>query len=742
MSPSQSTPGVAVYRTGHLYSSSRDHATSPRLETTDRSRRTPKLILGSDRNASLDDCLAAPQILKGCHLTVDRATTHEPHSSLGCEIDRVTVRLRSPRFDHGYPAGGSTSGPRSRTQGGNRALDRHVDDVDNKASRLSSLAEAPWGTFGVVWSDQFRAPERRDGLRPALAAGWRAVAVLLTARPRRRGVHGQRDQDAANPGFHACSRHADDPPGAEAPGKPAIAPYGKVGLDCSVSSAPELAPGFSVPERQCWRVVRQRRAFFHCQEPAAGRTLRQPKGRKWLVWPARSTRQSLRRSDTLGGRRQDTPVTQERGGSLMVSSQDRFTISPQNRGGGVSCASEGAIRDGAACQNDRLTTDRLHCDPGGRGHRRAGLPAAATDAVTVQSNLCYEPNHGACVDGASHELDAYLPSGVTQKTPGAIVIHGGGFTSGDKSGMNVVSTELAQNGIAAFSINYRLDNASVVGFPIEYQDVLAAIAYIRKHHQTFNVDPKRIGSFGTSAGATLAVYSAMKAQQDDPAAQVIADVGWSGGYDLTGNGSSAIDPGQLHNIEWYVGCSDPGSASCAPTQAAASATTLVQPGDPATLLANSTDYKVGCEIVPPSQAEEMDSDLASVHVPVQLDLNDLCAHALAYASYEMPSTMQFLEAHLFVAPTITSRSSKAFRIGTSTAFPVKSKGDPTPFPDPMPAGCRRGSPSSTRATAPPTSVGHPRPAPKATYPLTITASNGGHPDAVQHFTLNVDVPRR
>lgn len=369
------------------------------------------------------------------------------------------------------------------------------------------------------------------------------------------------------------------------------------------------------------------------------------------------------------------------------------------------------------------------------------LPAAATDAVTVQANLCYEPSHGTCVDGASHEFDAYLPSGVTQKTPGVIVIHGGGFTSGDKSGMNVVSTELAQNGIAAFSINYRLDNASVVGFPMEYQDVLAAIAYIRKHHRNFDIDPNRIGSFGTSAGGTLAVYSAMKAQQDDPAAQVIADVGWSGGYDLTGNGSGAIDPGQLQNIEWYVGCSDPGSASCAPTQAAASATTLVQPGDPATLLANSTDYGVGCEIVPPSQAEEMDSDLTSVHVPVQLDLNDLCAHALAYASYEMPNTVQFLEAHLFVAPTITSRSSKTFRIGTSTAFTVRSKGDPTPSVTDaggLPAGITFVDEGNGTADL----SGTPAAGTEGTYPLTITASNGGQPDAVQHFTLTVGVPRR
>lgn len=367
-------------------------------------------------------------------------------------------------------------------------------------------------------------------------------------------------------------------------------------------------------------------------------------------------------------------------------------------------------------------------------------PVGAADTVTVESNLCYKPSHGTCADGVSHKFDAYLPNGVTQKTPGVIVIHGGGFTSGDKSAMNVVSTDLAENGIAAFSINYRLDDASVAGFPMESDDVMAAITYIRTHHHSFNLDPTRLGSFGTSAGATLAVYSAMRAKQDEPSAQVIADVGWSGGYDLTGNGSGAINAQQLQQVEWYLGCT-PGTSSCAPTQNAASATTLVEPGDPPTLLANSTDYKVGCEVVNPEQAKEMDADLTSVGVPVQLDLNNLCAHALAYASYEMPKTVQFLESHLFVAPTITSPSSKTFRVGVPATFTVKSKGDPTPSlseTGALPHGVTftdQGNGSANLSGTPTTGT-------EGAYPLTVTARNGGQPTAVQSFTLTVAAPRR
>ena len=281
----------------------------------------------------------------------------------------------------------------------------------------------------------------------------------------------------------------------------------------------------------------------------------------------------------------------------------------------------------------------------------ASSSAGAASAVTVKANLCYQPSGGSCVDGVSHEFDAYLPSGATQKTPGVILIHGGGFTSGSKSGFANIASDLAADGIAAFSINYRLDSSTVVGFPMESQDVMAAISYIRANASSFNVDPTRLASFGSSAGATLAVYSAMKAYQSDPSAQVVADVGWSGGYDFTVGTSGAVDPNQLQNVENYLGCSDPTVPACAATAEEASAVSLVEAGEPPTLLANSTDYKVGCEIVAPSQAQEMASDLTKVGVPVQLDLNSECAHATAYANIELAPTINFLEARLFPATT-------------------------------------------------------------------------------------------
>ncbi len=366
----------------------------------------------------------------------------------------------------------------------------------------------------------------------------------------------------------------------------------------------------------------------------------------------------------------------------------------------------------------------------------AGGSAGAAYPVTVESNLCYQAVKGACTDGVSHEFDAYLPAGATQKTPGVIVIHGGGFIGGDKSGFAKIATQLAADGMAAFSINYRLDSATTVGFPMESQDVMAAISYIRAHAHKFNVDSTRLASFGSSAGATLAVYSAMQAQRTDPSAQVVADVGWSGGYDFTVGPSGTIDPTQLQNAEYYIGCTDPTVPSCLATATAASAVSLVQAGDPPTLLANSTDYKLGCEIVNPAQAQEMTADLQKAGDTVQLDLNSECAHASGYANIELAPTVTFLEAHLFVAPTILSRPATTFRVGTDKSFTVKVRANPAATATETGA-LPTGVSFSATGTGDATIAGTPAPGTSGTYPLVITAANGGAPNAVQNFTLTV-----
>ncbi len=290
-------------------------------------------------------------------------------------------------------------------------------------------------------------------------------------------------------------------------------------------------------------------------------------------------------------------------------------------------------------------------------------PSSTTSSVVQSGNAPPPQIYGdleqraipyATLDGQPLLLDVFLPAPANGNTPPATVpavidIHGGGFVKGSRTGQDPISAKIAQAGIAAFSIDYTVATPTQAGFPLQIQQVLAAVSFVRTNAARFGIDPNEIGLFGTSAGATLAVLSAMAAPQLQPDAKVQADVGWSGGYDLTAalNGSAKVDAlNQISNVMEFLGCTSTSDPTCPEKATKASAIDYVSKASPPTLLATSDDFKVGCEIVDPGQSSAMAQALATKGVSVRLDVNHSCAHALAYASIELGPTVAFLSQYL------------------------------------------------------------------------------------------------
>lgn len=97
--------------------------------------------------------------------------------------------------------------------------------------------------------------------------------------------------------------------------------------------------------------------------------------------------------------------------------------------------------------------------------------------------------------------------------PLAVFIHGGSWKMGDKK--DLTSQEflaLRQRGMHVASINYRL--SPDVAHPTHADDVKAAIAHFKSAEfvETYNIDPKRIFLFGSSAGGHLASFVGMTEQ--------------------------------------------------------------------------------------------------------------------------------------------------------------------------------------------------------------------------------------
>jgi len=122
-------------------------------------------------------------------------------------------------------------------------------------------------------------------------------------------------------------------------------------------------------------------------------------------------------------------------------------------------------------------------------------------------------------------LTPYLPSKAKATGAGVIIAPGGGHTNLaiDTEGYNVAAW-LADHGIAAFVLKYRLAKAPGSTYAVEREpvaDAQRALRLVRGHAAEWNLNPDAIGVLGFSAGGEVVARTAMAAAEgtsdaDDP----------------------------------------------------------------------------------------------------------------------------------------------------------------------------------------------------------------------------------
>jgi len=228
------------------------------------------------------------------------------------------------------------------------------------------------------------------------------------------------------------------------------------------------------------------------------------------------------------------------------------------------------------------------------------LPAAPA-AIVAKANVVY-----AQASGKPLKLDLCLPDG-----PGpyaaVILVHGGGWTAGDKLGdTKPLLAPLTQAGFAWFSINYRL--APRDRYPACLDDVYTAVRWVKAHAAEYQVDPERICLLGESAGGQLVEMAAV---QGGPDTRVAAIVSMYGPSDLV---AQTIARGGLHSdLTSLFGCTKWDTQTIA-TLRAASPLNFVHAGLPPFLLMHGT----ADTIVPYEQSVALSARLKAVGVSCDL----------------------------------------------------------------------------------------------------------------------------
>ncbi|WP_256013442.1 alpha/beta hydrolase [Desertivirga xinjiangensis] len=109
------------------------------------------------------------------------------------------------------------------------------------------------------------------------------------------------------------------------------------------------------------------------------------------------------------------------------------------------------------------------------------------------------------IAGRELQIDAFLPVQKRKsKTPAILIVHGGGWRSGDRRQHIPLAQRLAAAGYASYTVEYRLSTEAL--YPAAVHDLKSALKWIRANAQKFNVDTAKIAVLGFSAGGELAAF--------------------------------------------------------------------------------------------------------------------------------------------------------------------------------------------------------------------------------------------
>jgi acetyl esterase/lipase len=266
----------------------------------------------------------------------------------------------------------------------------------------------------------------------------------------------------------------------------------------------------------------------------------------------------------------------------------------------------------------------------------------APEGVQVHKDLAYVPE--------GHErqkLNLYVPKS-DKPLPLVIWIHGGAWSGGNKE--RCPALPFVQKGFAVASLNYRLSHHAT--FPAQIEDCKTAIRWLRANAAKYNLDPKRFGAWGQSAGghlvALLGTSGDVKELEGsngplDQSSRVQAVCDWCGPTDFLAeveqSKGTRLDRSKPHSPEAkLIG----GELLEHPEKAkAASPITYVSKDDPPFLIMHGEKD----DIVPLQQSKDLAEALKKAGVPVKLHVVPGGGHGFGNTQL-LAMVQQFFEEHL------------------------------------------------------------------------------------------------
>ncbi|MFD0836383.1 alpha/beta hydrolase fold domain-containing protein [Mariniflexile aquimaris] len=133
-------------------------------------------------------------------------------------------------------------------------------------------------------------------------------------------------------------------------------------------------------------------------------------------------------------------------------------------------------------------------------------PISNTPTNVLEASKYYQELDISYGSDTNQKFDLYLPANRTKATKTIILVHGGGWSSGDKTDMNAFKDLLRQDlpNLAIVNINYRLADGNNKPYPMQINDISTIINHLKTNKEKYTIS-ESFGFLGVSAGAHLSL---------------------------------------------------------------------------------------------------------------------------------------------------------------------------------------------------------------------------------------------
>lgn len=216
------------------------------------------------------------------------------------------------------------------------------------------------------------------------------------------------------------------------------------------------------------------------------------------------------------------------------------------------------------------------------------------------------------------KCDIYSPPDSNAPNASILLLHGGGWMSGDRKQLKPYAIQLARYGFVCVCAEYRLIQEAT--WPAQIYDVKAALRWMRANAQDLNINPEKICVSGNSAGGHLSLVLA--------GSQNIPELEGSGGCEGISTHVAAVcgiyAPAEIR-LEYHPELMGAllGKDANEDTEKQASPSHYLSKDFPPTLLVHGSED----ELVPPRSSFELYARLKEEGVASEIHVYDGMPHA-------------------------------------------------------------------------------------------------------------------